>query len=190
MDLYDNLDSSTIAGRFGKTTVTVNEEQYDALGFTSLGNEYMAADGILFQIASKSIFMVGTTGIILNATGDNAGVAINASGILFNGSIIHYASSDRTLKKNIRYDRCDELSAAFDCLQPVTFDLENEFMEGQHHIGFIAQDVEEAMENAGFKNTLVAKDNRGKYVLNYGEMVALLTAKIKQLEKRLEVLSA
>ena len=83
----------------------------------------------------------------------------------------------------------EKLVKAFDGLKPVFFHMIGRDSD-KDHVGFIAQDVVESIEAAGLGNALTAVDCNGNYALNYGEITALLTAKIKQIEKRLEVLGA
>ena len=61
----------------------------------------------------------------------------------------------------------------------------------RYHIGYIAQEVEEAMIAAGidsqeFGGFIKDKDQDGNdiYMLRYGEFDAIYSAKIKQLESR------
>ena len=187
MDLYESLDSTNVAGRFGKTSVSVDGSTYDVCGITSIGDGYLGADGRLFQIATQSIWMAAQTGIILNALNYNAAVAINAAGILFNGTLIHSQSSDRRLKTHINYEKTRNMVAMFDALKPVTFYMKN-FKPDDYHAGFIAQDVLEAADSAGLSGILTSKDNRGMYGLNYGEMTAIITAKVQDLDRRLKFL--
>lgn len=119
-----------------------------------------------------------------------------------NGTI---ETSDRNQKKDI----CklnDKYLQMFDLLEPVSYKM----IDGDRiHTGFIAQDVEEAMYKVGLtskdfggfckdvKTTIdengsqivVLSDNgtqKEVYSLRYNEFIALNTAKIKQLEQKLE----
>ena len=105
-----------------------------------------------------------------------------------NGSAI--TSSDRRLKENIDYDISKWLKM-FDLLKPCSY----KFIEGKRtHVGMIAQEVIEAGETAGLDMehlTAVCLDEEGQmYGLRYEEFVPILIAKVQQLEKRLEDLSA
>ena len=105
-----------------------------------------------------------------------------------NGSAI--TASDRRLKENIDYDISKWLKM-FDLLKPCSY----KFIEGKRiHVGMIAQEVIEAGEAAGLDMehlTAVCLDKEGQtYGLRYEEFVPILIAKVQQLEKRLEVLSA
>lgn len=71
----------------------------------------------------------------------------------------------------------------------------NSGTSGRYHVGFIAQEVEEAMNSAGIDAQEFggfvkdkAEDGSDIYMLRYEEFIGILTAKIKQLEARLNAL--
>lgn len=71
----------------------------------------------------------------------------------------------------------------------------NSGTSGRYHVGFIAQEVEEAMNSAGIDAQEFggfvkdkAEDGSDIYMLRYEEFIGILTAKIKQLEDRLSAL--
>ena len=187
MDIYDSIDSNTVIGRFGKTSLTVSGESKDALGFISTSNLTIGSTGVC-AIASNGTMYINADWNIEFGT-SNCDVNFHTDTVKFRGVTIWYVNSDERLKQDIDYNVSDKLCTAFDALRPVTFRYKKEKLRGQNHVGFIAQDVLGAIENAGLGNALTDVDCDGYYALNYGEMVALLTAKIKQLEKRLEALS-
>lgn len=107
-------------------------------------------------------------------------VVINSSGAT--------VSSDRRLKNSIE-DLGDAYEAVLDKLRPVRFKF-NDGTSGRYHAGFIAQEVQEALEAAG----LTTQDFGGFVDLNgdgeelgliYTEFIALLLHKIKRLEQRI-----
>lgn len=101
-------------------------------------------------------------------------------------------TSDRNAKHDI-----EELPAAYeafvDALQPVRFKY-NEGSSGRYHVGFIAQDVEAALTEAGLTTQdfagYVDIDHTGELGLQYTEFVAVLLQKIKRLEQRVNALQA
>lgn len=71
----------------------------------------------------------------------------------------------------------------------------NSGTSGRYHVGFIAQEVEEAMNSAGidaqeFGGFVKDKADDGSdiYMLRYEEFIGILTAKIKQIDSRLNAL--
>lgn len=112
-------------------------------------------------------------------------IYMNAIGIYANDDLI--TSSDRRKKNEIQYD-IDKYIALFDSLTPASF-YYTEHNCGKRHLGFIAQDVEEAMVSAGIKHEEFAPlDIRsdGFYGLRYGEFIPILVAKIQQLDKEVK----
>jgi hypothetical protein len=115
--------------------------------------------------------------------------------------------SDRNKKHDIK-EISEKYLDFFELLKPVTFKM-NDGDSGRDHVGFIAQDIEEALEEsdlspmefAGFcketkKEAVYDEDGNCEYVerdgynysLRYSEFIALNTAKIKQLEAEVELL--
>jgi hypothetical protein len=111
------------------------------------------------------------------------------------GGVVY--SSDKELKDNIK-DLIDSTAydTFFDNLQSKTFNFKDETTT---HTGFIAQDVEAALNNSGLTKTDFAgfkswtyKDESGKeltrYGLNYSEFIALNTAQIQKLKNQVTAL--
>ena len=108
------------------------------------------------------------------------------------GSIL---TSDRNLKTNIT-DLDSKYLDLFDRLQPVQYKLIN---GDRIHTGFIAQDVEASMTEVGLttedfggfcKDLKENSTDEYIYGLRYEEFIAINTAKIKQLEQRINELEA
>lgn len=103
--------------------------------------------------------------------------------------------SDRRLKKSIS-DKLGKYLTLHKLLRPVTYLLRNKTKADSHdrrHVGFVAQDVQAAMLEAG----LTAEEFGGfcqgadEYMsLRYGEFVALNTAAIHDLRRTVEELQA
>lgn len=98
-------------------------------------------------------------------------------------------TSDRRQKKSIK----DLPKKAMDFIRqikPVSF-LMKTGKSGRRHWGFVAQDVESAMEATGITAESFAgliKDDEGWYGLRYEEFVAPLTMMVQDLDKRVEKL--
>ena len=120
---------------------------------------------------------------------------ITANGIYASEEIT--LRSDRRLKNTINYD-FDRYDEFFMGLKPATFKYNNG-RGGRLHSGFIAQDVEDALHNAGLSNMDFAglviapieevneadgiTDNY--YKLRYGEFISLNTHMIQKLYRRI-----
>lgn len=105
-----------------------------------------------------------------------------------------WTGSDRNEKTDISYNIDDYLDV-FDRLQPVSY-KRIDGQSGRTHIGFIAQDVEQAILDSGMTTQEYAcvakyeKENDGGYgyALRYEEFIALAILKIKKLEARIAAL--
>lgn len=101
-------------------------------------------------------------------------------------------TSDRNKKKDILElsDRYDEL---FDRLKPVSFRFRKN-TSNRIHVGFIAQDVGEAMEELGIPSTDFAayckmtENGNDEFGLRYTEFIALNTFEIQRLKMRISQL--
>lgn len=103
------------------------------------------------------------------------------------------STSDETLKNSIEL-LPDKYVTMLDQIMPKRYKINNG-TSGRYHVGFIAQDVELAMALAGvdaleFGGWIKDEDQSGNpiYMLRYTEFIAILWAKIKQLEDRLEAM--
>ena len=184
MNIYEDVDSDTLAGKIGFFTASVNGDEDEVLGLYSANGIYMAGEGKGYFVANDNI-TVATNGNILYNCGSNSGHMFYGYIMAFNGSAIHAQTSDRRLKSDIDYEQSDKMIALFDKLTPATFHMTN-FRPDDLHVGFIAQDIAEAATEVGLAGALATTDCNGMYGLNYGEITAVLTAKIKQLEKEIQ----
>ena len=99
-------------------------------------------------------------------------------------------TSDQNQKNSIE-PLPDKYISMLDNVTPVRYKL-NDGTSGRYHVGFIAQDVEQAMESAGVSDLEfggwikdVDEDGNPVYMLRYTEMIAILWAKIKRLEGKI-----
>ena len=140
-------------------------------------------DNYALSMTSSNQVMVGAADYQLRLRGST--VVLNSSGAT--------VSSDRRLKNSI-----EALPAAYeeflDRLTPSRFKF-NDGTSGRYHMGFIAQEVQEALEAAG----LTTQDFGGYVDLNgdgtelgliYTEFIALLLHKIQRQEQRIAALEA
>ena len=103
------------------------------------------------------------------------------------------STSDENLKNSIE-PLPEKYVTMLDQIMPKRYKINNG-TSGRYHIGFIAQDVEQAMTLAGvdpleFGGWIKDTDRSGNpiYMLRYTEFIAILWAKIKQLDDRLEAM--
>lgn len=77
-------------------------------------------------------------------------------------------------------------------LRPVSFKYKDG-TSGRRHTGFIAQEVEEAVKEAGMTDldmAVVVKDAEGEYYLRYDELIAVQTKAIQELMAKVDSLEA
>lgn len=95
-------------------------------------------------------------------------------------------TSDRRLKEDIRYDVEEVYRGLFDRLEPASFFYRRGLRK--RHLGFIAQDVLEGLEALGIpaeEMALVGRREDGVYGLTAGELLPILWAKVKELDKKI-----
>ena len=96
-------------------------------------------------------------------------------------------SSDRRLKRDITV-LDGRHQALFDRLRPVSYRL-REDEDGKEHIGLVAQEVQEALEQSGLTNSaLVQADSEGMLSIGYGELIGLLIDEVQTLKARVKAL--
>lgn len=151
-----------------------------SIKFKINGSEYIGIANHSSYISLRPL--VTTTQVNLGNTSYRWG-AVYAT----NGTI---QTSDRNYKHDIE-TLPEKYIALFDGLVPRRFKM-NEGTSGRYHTGYIAQEVEEAMLNAGidsveFGGFVRGEDEDGREIcmLRYGEFDAVRDLKIKQLEARL-----
>lgn len=103
--------------------------------------------------------------------------------------------SDRRLKNSIQYDLLERYEAFYRSLKPCRFKMNSE-RNRNFHVGFVAQEVKQALED----NDIPADElealtqfrsqdgEEGMYAIGYSEFVAMNTAMIQKLLKRVDEL--
>lgn len=105
-------------------------------------------------------------------------------------------TSDKNKKNNIEYN-LDRYENLFDLLRPVRYKY-NDGTSDRYHTGFIAQDVEAALEQSGlttqefggFVVSVDGDDGAKNYALRYSEFIALCVQEIQKLKETVKELEA
>ena len=111
---------------------------------------------------------------------------------MYSGNFVQ--SSDERLKSNI--ERVPPgISDLIDKIEPRTYQIEAKgesarAPDGSKHWGFIAQDIERAMEEFGLPFAGVVTDEGGMKYLSYGELIAVVWAGLREVGQRLAALEA
>ena len=129
-----------------------------------------------------------TTNTVSLGTSSRQYKNIYGQNIYVNGTAV---SSDRRVKDDIKTLE-EKHIAFFKALRPVQFKYK-EGDSGRTHTGFIAQEVEEAVEEAGMTSqdmAVVIKDPSDRYYLRYEEIISVQTKVIQDLMAKVESLEA
>lgn len=156
-------------------------------------------DGIIFQMDGNNLacFVGNSFRSYPDGTNSTLGISSQKWKALY---VIDVAattctgtSSDRNVKNSIE-DLPDKYVDMFDRLRPVRYKL-NDGTSGRYHVGYIAQEVEEAMAASGIDSLEfggfvreIDEDGNAMLMLRYGEFDGVRDAKIKQLESRIDEL--
>ena len=135
--------------------------------------------------------------ILRTDTSNNTFVGTDSNKLYLRGPTVYLkqsnavVTSDRRAKHSIE-ELPDAYVEALDKMTPVRFKY-NDGQSDRYHVGFIAQDVEAALTDAGLCGKdfggFVDLDGDGKTLgLAYDEFIGLLFAKIRKLEEKIEKL--
>ena len=159
---------------------------------TSAGNWWVDASGGSFGLSGSRFSF--TMDIMPNA---NNGASLGTSGFRWNdiwATNSNIQSSDRNIKKDIQYG-LEEYDALFDAIKPVTFRY-IDGTSGRTHMGIIAQDLEESLNELGISTQDCAafvkaeSDNPDMpgydYAVRYGEFIPLLIYQVQKIKEALK----
>ena len=159
---------------------------------TSAGNWWVDASGGSFGLSGSRFSF--TMDIMPNA---NNGASLGTSGLRWNdiwATNSNIQSSDRNIKKDIQYG-LSEYDALFDAIKPVTFRY-IDGTSGRTHMGIIAQDLEESLNELGISTQDCAafvkaeSDNPDmpgyEYAVRYGEFIPLLIYQVQKIKEALK----
>lgn len=166
LDLSANYLSADLNGNVFTSEVGVN------IGADPTWGGLVSIRGASIAPASNTLYLCGLP--------DRTWAAMYS----YNGVI---TTSDRNAKNSIE-DLPGKYMDVFDHLRPRRFKM-NEGTSGRYHVGFIAQEVEKAMEIAGVSSTEfggfvkdVDQDGNDIYMLRYDEFVGILLGQSQQLK--------
>ena len=139
------------------------------------------SDNYALSMTSSNAVMVGAANYQLRLRGST--VVLNTSGAA--------VTSDRRLKNSIE-ELPDAYLDALDKLTPVRFKY-NDGTSGRYHVGFIAQEVQEALTAAGldtqdFGGFVDLNGDGSELGLVYTQFIGLLHQKIRRLENKINEL--
>lgn len=152
-------------------------------------------DGIGVMNSSSTGQCICTNGGAKLAYGDRKYLGVSRSNIFASEDI--FIESDRRVKEEIRYD-LDTYEAFYRALKPCSYLLRRR-ENGRRHMGFIAQEMEQALLASGKTGADFAAygfdpharrydgtEETGLWRVRYGELVALNTAMVQRLMARVD----
>lgn len=175
LTVYEEIDSPYIGGKMGYVfSRDYNGNTTGGMGMINWDRRFqiVVTDGGA-RMTSPWSEIVSAINITLDT--DNR---INASTEIT-------VTSDRRLKEDIRYDVGQGYLGLFDLVEPASFFYKKGLRE--RHLGFIAQDVMAGLEALGAAEmALVSCREDGFYGLAAGELLPILWAKVKALDKKVK----
>lgn len=181
MTVYEELDSGYIGGSLGYvTSYDYSGNRTYGMGLLNYNRDYqVVVTDRGARLTSPTAEVVAAVSITLETEN-----RINASTEIT-------VTSDRRLKDEIRYDVERIYAGLFDLVEPASFFYKKGLRE--RHLGFIAQDVLAGLETLGVKaeeTALVSCREDGFYGLAAGELLPVLWAKVKKLDKKVKEMTA
>lgn len=210
VNIYGTLTAQEIEG----DTITVRNDEGRRCGYIS--TEYASTADYKMTLESKAMELNATSGNLylsgnngrsalnfdydfIDCRGDfapNADNRYNLGAPNFVWSAIYCSTnelngSDRNIKNSIEA-LPEKYVRMFELVEPKRYKL-NSGTSGRYHTGFIAQEVEAAMQKCGitsqdFAGWAAAKREDGSetYFLRYSEFIPILWAKVREQEERLK----
>lgn len=210
VNIYGTLTAQEIEG----DTITVRNDAGRRCGYIS--TEYASTADYKMTLESKAMELNATSGNLylsgnngrsalnfdydfIDCRGDfapNADNRYNLGAPNFVWSAIYCSTnelngSDRNIKNSIEA-LPEKYVRMFELVEPKRYKL-NSGTSGRYHTGFIAQEVEAAMQKCGITSQEFAgwaaakrKDGSETYFLRYSEFIPVLWAKVREQEERLK----
>lgn len=210
VNIYGTLTAQEIEG----DTITVRNDEGRRCGYIS--TEYASTADYKMTLESKAMELNATSGNLylsgnngrsalnfdydfIDCRGDfapNADNRYNLGAPNFVWSAIYCSTnelngSDRNIKNSIEA-LPEKYVRMFELVEPKRYKLNNG-TSGRYHTGFIAQEVEAAMQKCGITSQEFAgwaaakrKDGSETYFLRYSEFIPVLWAKVREQEERLK----
>ena len=173
--------ATTISGNLSNTGSISAGSSVNATTGVAAGNGH----GLYVKNASGSLVkLFWLTGGNVCTVGSND-YATSILGKTITASKTITVSSDRRLKRDITV-LDGRHQALFDRLRPVSYRL-REDEDGKEHIGLVAQEVQEALEQSGLTNSaLVQDDSEGMLSIGYTELIGLLVDEVQTLKAQMQ----
>lgn len=178
MEVYESLNVSSVGGYLGymRGQSAGGESTYGIGIIDNFENSQMICTNSGARMSVRDQTSVTCTYNRVSLRGPE--IVVDGTLKSSDGTII---TSDRNQKEDIAHGLAGYMDL-FDRLRPASFRLKG---RKRRHLGFIAQDVEAAMQEAGIDSrdfAGLAIDGEGGYGLRYEEFIPLLVEKVQRLE--------
>lgn len=178
MEVYESLNVSSVGGYLGymRGQSASGESTYGIGIIDNFENSQMICTNSGARMSVRDQTSVTCTYNRVSLRGPE--IVVDGTLKSSDGTII---TSDRNQKEDIAHGLAGYMDL-FDRLRPASFRLKG---RKRRHLGFIAQDVEAAMQEAGIDSrdfAGLAIDESGGYGLRYEEFIPLLVEKVQRLE--------
>ena len=170
--------------------ITVGSSTMTGLQLISGGNLYLSSGSCTIQMVNRDM-SVSCNNFCPSATAANLG---NSSLGMWQ-AVYSYTAEIQTSDENIKHDIAEipqKYIDMMDDITPVIYKMDNG-TSNRYHTGFIAQNVKAAMDAHGVSDLELAAwckdvDTEGNelQMLRYMEFIAIMWAKIKQLEAKID----
>lgn len=199
------LAGSTEAGKtdgigFRDATEASEIKATNAGVIMSYNDYYVNAFGgsVVINAGNCRVGLTDSTDSFSPSQSNSGKISLGSSGILWStvyASSSSIVTSDRNLKHDIEYNDLGKYESLFTKLKPCRFKY-NDGTSGRYHVGFISQDVGDALSEVGltsqdFGGYVIGLDeetNEEMYYLRYDEFVAINTMMIQRLTTRVNKL--
>lgn len=186
MQITEGVSSGAYGGSFGYLTGSTADGNITygvGIMHSSNSGQLLCSSGGA-RIGYGSYTSVTCTSGRVSLTGPE--IVVNGTLKKADGTVI---TSDRNAKEDILEDG-GKYMGLFDRLRPASFRLKG---RTRRHLGFIAQDVEAAMEESGIDSGDFAGlvvDKEGGYGLRYEEFIPLLVEKVQRQDAKIKEIMA
>lgn len=196
LTVYTTETGMTEGGKLGyaSSTLSTGDPGMHMVSPKGTGEVHVTDKGAYMRCKYNNLVNeIGAAQSVISIAVQGANYYFRSTGLQLQDGTI--STSDRNYKNSIE-DLPEKYIDLFDNLAVKRYKL-NAGTSDRYHVGFLSQEVEEAMNAAGidsqeFAGFVIGEDEEGndKYMLRYDEFIGILTAKIKQLESRIEQLEA
>ncbi len=186
-ELYDlNKDGRITSADYVKikNAMSNNNGKVNLTGTFEIDPDSASRSVILRDDSGNIVTSIGLLAMQTQSLGTENFESDNASikDLTVEGSFTN--NSDRRLKEDIK-ELDNNYIKVIDTINPVLFTYKK---DKQKHIGFIAQDVEEAFIDENIETTMVKKNELGIYSLDYIQMIGVLWKVVQEQQKEINKL--